>query len=65
MPAAIALYGFPDLKEQLSNKWLGGGAAQALAKTAAFLKEQGRIQEVKPDYSAYVSTAYARKALGN
>ena len=65
VPAAIALYGFPDLKEQLSNKWLGGGAAQALAKTAAFLKEQGRIQEVKPDYSAYASTAYARKALGN
>jgi taurine transport system substrate-binding protein len=64
VPAAIALYRFPTVKEQLSPAWLGGGAAKALANTAVFLKEQGRVQEVKPDYSAYISTAYARKALG-
>lgn len=65
VPAAIALYRFPTLQEQLSSTWLGGGAAKALANTAVFLKEQGRVQEVKPDYNAFVSTVYARKALGN
>jgi taurine transport system substrate-binding protein len=64
VPAAIALYKFPTLQEQLSATWLGGGAAKALSNTSTFLKEQGRIQEVKPDYNAYVSTAYVRKALG-
>ncbi|MCB8749056.1 taurine ABC transporter substrate-binding protein [Rhodoferax sp. U2-2l] len=64
VPAAIALYKFPTLQEQLSSTWLGGGAATALSHTAVFLKEQGRIQEVKPDYNAYVSTRYVRQALG-
>jgi taurine transport system substrate-binding protein len=60
---AMALYSFPSLSEQLSPAWLGGGAAKAMAHTAAFLKEQGRVQEVKPDYSAFVTTAYVQKAM--
>ncbi len=64
VPAATALYRFPTLQEQVSAQWLGGGAAKALARTAVFLKEQGRVQEVKPDYSTFVTTTYARKALG-
>lgn len=63
VPAAIALYSFPTLAEQASPKWLGAGAAKALSQTAQFLKEQGRVQEVKADYGAFVSTAYVRKAL--
>ena len=63
VPAAIALYRFPTPAEQLSATWLGGGAAKALTDTAAFLKEQGRVQEVKPNYGAFVSTAYVQKAL--
>lgn len=59
----MALYDFPTMSEQLSDKWLGGGAARAMANTAAFLKEQGRVQEVKPDYSAYVTSAYVKKAM--
>lgn len=61
---AMALYKFPTLTEQASSVWLGGGAAKALADTAAFLKEQGRIQEVKPDYGAFVTTTYVQKAMG-
>lgn len=61
---AMALYTFPTLAEQMSPAWLGGGAAKAMAGTAAFLKEQGRVQEVKPDYSAFVTTAYVQKAMG-
>ena len=64
VPAAMALYKFPPPDEQLSAKWLGGGAAKALTDTAAFLKEQGRVQEVKPNYGAFVTTTYVQKALG-
>ena len=41
----------------------GGGAAKAMTNTAVFLKEQGRIQEIKPDYSAFVTDAYVKKAM--
>ncbi len=59
----MSLYGFPTMAEQVSPTWLGGGAAKAMAGTAAFLKEQGRVQEVKPDYSAFVTTTYVDKAM--
>jgi taurine transport system substrate-binding protein len=64
VPAAIALYRFPTVQEQVSAQWLGGNAAKALARTAVFLKEQGRVQEVKPDYGTFVTPVYAQKALG-
>jgi taurine transport system substrate-binding protein len=64
VPAAMALYKFPTADEQLSAAWLGGGAAKAMTDTAAFLKEQGRVQEVKPNYGAFVTTTYVQKALG-
>ncbi len=63
VPPALALYGFPTLKEQASATWLGGGVAKAMTDTAGFLKEQGRIQEVKPDYSKYVTTKYVEEAM--
>jgi taurine transport system substrate-binding protein len=65
VPAAIALYRFPTLEEQLSSAWLGGGAAKTLANTAVFLKEHGRIQTVQPDYGIFVTTTYVQKALGH
>ena len=63
VPEAIKLYRFPTLQEQASATWLGGGAAKALADTSAFLKEQGRVQEVKPNYSSYVTTKYVQEAM--
>ena len=63
VPPSMALYTFPTMAEQLGPKWLGGAAAAALTSTAAFLKEQGRIQEVKPDYKAFVTDAYIKKAM--
>ena len=47
----------------MSATWLGGGAAKAMTRTAEFLKEQGRIQEMKPDYSAFVTDVYVKKAM--
>jgi taurine transport system substrate-binding protein len=64
---AMALYGFPSLKDQASPAWLGGGsngsAAKALAQQANFLKEQGRLQAVVPDYSKSVTTEWVTQAM--
>lgn len=64
VPATMALYTFPTMAEQAGPKWLGGAAVKAMSSTAAFLKEQGRIQDVKPNYAAYVTDAYIKKAMG-
>ena len=64
---AMALYGFPSLKDQASPAWLGGGAdgaaAKALAQQANFLKEQGRLQSVAPDFSKSVTTQWVTQAM--
>ncbi len=64
---AMALYGFPSLKDQASPAWLGGGAdgaaAKALAQQANFLKEQGRLQSVAPDFSKSVTTQWVTEAM--
>ena len=62
VPASLALYAFPTLEQQASAQWLGGGAAKSLAATAAFLKTQGTIQAVLPDYSTGVNATWVRKA---
>lgn len=63
VPASMALYGFPTLEEQASPRWLGGGAAKALKSAAQFLKEQGTIQTVLPDYGAGVNAQWVKRAL--
>jgi taurine transport system substrate-binding protein len=61
--ASMALYKFPTMEEQISPAWLGGAAAKALTDTAMFLKEQGRIQEVQPNYGKFVTTEYIKAAM--
>ncbi len=67
VPAAMAAYSFPTLQQQASNAWLGGGehggVAEALHSTAEFLKTQGSIGAVAPDYSKFVTAAYVDAAL--
>ena len=64
---AMALYGFPSLAEQAGPAWLGGGAnggaTKALTETAKFLKDEGRIQQLAPDYSKNVNPAFAQGAM--
>jgi taurine transport system substrate-binding protein len=66
VPASLALYAFPSPAQQASNTWLGGGAqsgaAKSLAATAAFLKTQGTIQNVLPDYSAGIDARFVQQA---
>jgi len=63
VPDAMAAFVFPDTGAQLSSTWLGGGAARTLANTSLFLKEQGRLQEVKPDYASFIDTSYLKEAV--
>ncbi len=67
VPDAMALYGFPSPQEQASPAWLGGGAngaaTKALAQQANFLKEQGRLTSVAPDFSKNVTTEWVTKAM--
>ncbi len=64
---AMALYGFPSLHDQASATWLGGGAngaaTKALAQQANFLKDQGRLTSVAPDFSKNVTTEWVTKAM--
>jgi taurine transport system substrate-binding protein len=67
VPDAMGAYIFPTLKEQASNAWLGGGkdsgVAKALAETAKFLKEQGRVTDVPADFSKFVTDEYVKAAM--
>jgi taurine transport system substrate-binding protein len=63
----VAGYGYPTREELISPAWLGGdeksGAAKALKDTAEFLKAQGKIDQVYPDYSKFVTTKYVEAAM--
>lgn len=66
VPNALGAYKFLTLEEQASDTWLGGGAnsgvAKALADTSGFLKEQGRVTDVAPDYSKFVTDEFVKAA---
>lgn len=66
VPASMALYKFPPLKEQV-DVWLGGGknslAAKTLAATAEFQKSQKQIENTLPDYSIAVDPSFAKDAM--
>ena len=63
----LALYSYPTLEELASDRWLGGGAeggaARALKFTAEFLKSQGKVDQVLPDYSRFVTPAFVEAAM--
>ncbi len=65
--ASLARYRFPDLAQQASPAWLGGGAsggaAKALTQQAQFLRDQGRLQEVLPDYAKFVTPQWVERAI--
>ncbi|WP_460161503.1 taurine ABC transporter substrate-binding protein [Pseudomonas sp. S2_B10] len=58
VPELLAGSAFPDAKAQQSTALLDGGTAEAIAETAKFLKEQGKVETVLPDYSPYVSAKF-------
>ena len=68
VPGVLALYGFPTMEEQASDRWLGGGknggAARALFYTSEFLLKEKKIEKLLPDYGAVVNAKWINKALG-
>lgn len=56
VPALLAGSGFPTLAEQA--RLLNAPTVQAVADAAAFLKAQGKVDAVLPDYKAYVTARY-------
>lgn len=60
VPELLAGSAFPDGQAQASAQLLEGGTAKAISETAQFLKEQGKVETVLPDYSPYVSASYIK-----
>lgn len=56
IPGLLEGNDFPTLAQQRST--LGAPTATALASTARFLKEQGKIDDVLADYGPYVNASY-------
>ncbi len=63
----LSLYRFPDMQEQVSDKWLGGGdsggAAQALYHTSAFLLAEKKIDRMLESYGSAVNPKWVSEAL--
>ncbi|MCO8161835.1 taurine ABC transporter substrate-binding protein [Pseudomonas sp. 21LCFQ010] len=58
VPDLLAGSEYADAQTQRSAALLSGGTVDAVAKTAAFLKQQGKVETVLSDYSPYVSDKY-------
>ena len=58
IPELLAGSTFPDAQAQKSSALLDGGTAKAIGETARFLKEQGKVETVLPDYGPYVSAKF-------
>jgi len=58
---ALNLLSFPTAEEQVSDRWLGGGAVRALEASARFLVEQKQIDNALDDYAPFVNSAYAKE----
>lgn len=62
VPDILRGYTFLPVSEQASEKWLGGGIADAMKTTADFLKEAGRIDSTADDYAPFVTDEFIKAA---
>jgi len=62
IPALLQGSVFPVKAEQAGPALLGGGTAKAIADTATFLKEQGKIDQALTDYAPYVDARFVATA---
>jgi len=60
--ATMAGFSFPTIKEQLSDKWLGGGTQKFLREVAVFFVKQGIIPKARDDYDSAVDASYLQAA---
>jgi taurine transport system substrate-binding protein len=62
--ATIATFVFPTVDEQLSEKWLGGGAQEFMKGVADVFVEAGSIDAALDSYSNHVNTGPLAAASG-
>jgi len=55
-------FSFPDINEQLSHKWLGGGTQKFLKEVADFFVTQGIIPKARKNYNDAVDASYLQAA---
>ncbi len=55
-------FSFPDIKKQLSHKWLGGGTQKFLKEVADFFVTQGIIPKARKNYNDAVDSSYLEAA---
>jgi taurine transport system substrate-binding protein len=60
----LATFVFPTVEDQLSAKWLGGGAQEFMKGVAQVFVEAGSIPSALPDYSATVNSGPLTAAGG-
>lgn len=53
---------YPGAQDQVSDTWMGGGAAKSIKSTADFLKGAGRITSAADSYAKYVNTDFVKAA---
>ncbi len=58
----MAGFKFPNIKEQLSKKWLGGGTQKFLKEVGDFFVKQGVIPKARSDYESAVDSSYLEAA---
>ena len=63
--ATMDTFVFPGVGEQLSDKWLGGGAQEFMLGVANVFKEAGSIPSARDSYAGAVNTAPLASAGGS
>ena len=63
--ATIATFSFPSVEEQLSDKWLGGGAAAFMGGVANVFKDAGSIEKARDSYEGAVNAGPLSAAGGS
>lgn len=58
VPALLAGAVYPDRAAQQSTQYLGGRTSQNMANAVEFLKQQGLVRQVSPDYRKFISTRF-------
>ena len=60
----LATFSFPSIDDQLSAKWLDGGAQEYMKGVAGVFQTAGSIPAALPDYSTHVNLAPLASAKG-
>lgn len=58
VPTLLAGAEYPDRQAQLSPQYLGGRTTQNIANAVNFLKAQGLVKKVSPNYQQFINTRF-------